>query len=130
MDFYSVISLATLIVTLVAIWKIRKRKDYQYSLLDTSSIILNLVLILMVYPPLSVAGALLGINRFATEPLAKFLEGTAIAFGRLMPAVSMAGIGASVILRRKEKPKLSFLVQFAGILWFTITILLARLNGI
>ena len=129
MDVYSVISLATLIVTLLAIWKLRKRPDYQYSLLDTSSIILNFVLMFMVYPPLAVAGALLGINRFATEPFAKFLEGFTIALGRLMPAVSMAGIGASVILRRKEKPKLSFLVQFAGIAWFAIAILLAKLNG-
>ncbi|MEE1123465.1 MAG: hypothetical protein UHU06_08000, partial [Acinetobacter pseudolwoffii] len=91
--------------------------------------ILNTVLIVMIYPPLSVVGALLEIGRFATEPLSIFLEGATIAMGRLMPSISVAGIGASVILRRKEKPGLSFLIQFAGGMWFCIMMLLARLSG-
>ena len=129
MDGYSWIALLTLIVTVLAIWMIRKRKEYKYSTLDISGIILNVVLIVMIYPPLSVACALLGIGRFATEPFLVFLEGAALAMGRLMPAISVAGIGASVVLRRKEKPGLSFLVQFAGGLWFCITMLLAKLSG-
>jgi hypothetical protein len=129
MDGYSWIALLTLIVTVVAVWMIRKRKEYKYSMLDTSGIILNAVLIVMIYPPLSVVGALFEIGRFATEPLSIFLEGATIAMGRLMPAISVAGIGASVILRRKEKPGLSFLIQFAGGMWFCIMMLLARLSG-
>ena len=129
MDGYSWIALLTLIVTVVAVWMIRKRKEYKYSALDISGIILNTVLIVMIYPPLSVAGALLGIDRFATEPFSIFLEGAAIAMGRLMPAISVAGIGASIILRRKERRGLSFLVQFAGGMWFCITMLLAKLSG-
>ena len=129
MDVYSWIALLTLILTVFAIWKIRKSKEYKYSLLDTSSIILNFVLLAMVYPPLSVAGALFEIGQFATEPLSIFLESATIAMGRLMPAVSVAGIGASIILRRKEKPGLSFLVQFAGAAWFGIALLLGKLSG-
>ncbi len=129
MDGYSWIALLTLIVTVVAAWMIRKRKEYKYSALDISGIILNTVLIVMIYPPLSVVGALFEIGRFATEPLSIFLEGATIAMGRLMPAVSVAGIGASVILRRKEKPGLSFLVQFTGGIWFCIMMLLAKLSG-
>ncbi|MEE1013654.1 MAG: hypothetical protein U0L92_05015 [Clostridia bacterium] len=129
MDGYSWIALLTLIVTVVAVWMIRKRKEYKYSMLDTSGIILNAVLIVMIYPPLSVVGALFEIGQFATEPLSIFLEGATIAMGRLMPAISVAGIGASVILRRKEKPGLSFLVQFTGGMWFCIMMLLARLSG-
>lgn len=129
MDGYSWIALLTLIVTVVAVWMIRKRKEYKYSMLDTSGIILNAVLIVMIYPPLSVVGALFEIGQFATEPLSVFLEGATIVMGRLMPAISVAGIGASVILRRKEKPGLSFLVQFAGGMWFCIMMLLARLSG-
>jgi hypothetical protein len=129
MDGYSWIALLTLIVTVVAVWMIRKRKEYKYSMLDTSGIILNAVLIVMIYPPLSVVGALFEIGRFATEPLLIFLEGATIAMGRLMPSISVAGIGASVILRRKEKPGLSFLIQFAGGMWFCIMMLLARLSG-
>ena len=129
MDGYSVIALITMIITVYAVWKIRKRKEYKYSILDTSGMILNTVLILMVYPPLAVAGGLLGIERFATDAFSIFLEGLAIAMGRLVPAVCVAGIGASVILRRKEKPGLSFLIQFAGGAWFLITMLLAKLSG-
>ena len=129
MDGYSWIALLTLIVTVVAVWMIRKRKEYKYSALDTSGIILNTVLIVMIYPPLSVVGALFEIGQFATEPLSIFLEGATIAMGRLMPSISVAGIGASVILRRKEKPGLSFLVQFAGGMWFCVMMLLAKLSG-
>ena len=129
MDGYSWFTLLTLIVTVVAVWMIRKRKEYKYSMLDTSGIILNAVMIVMIYPPLSVASALLGIDRFATEPFAIFLEGAAIAMGRLMPAISVAGIGASIILRRREKPGMSFLVQFAGGMWFCVMMLLAKLSG-
>ena len=129
MDGYSWVALLTLIVTVVAAWMIRKRKEYKYSMLDTSGIILNAVLIVMIYPPLSVVGALFEIGQFATEPLSIFLEGATIAMGRLMPAISVAGIGASVILRRKEKPGLSFLVQFTGGIWFCIMMLLAKLSG-
>ena len=129
MDGYSWIALLTLIVTVVAVWMIRKPKEYKYSMLDTSGIILNTVLIVMIYPPLSVAGALFESGRFATEPLSIFLEGATIAMGRLMPSTSVAGIGASVILRRKEKPGLSFLVQFTGGIWFCIMMLLAKLSG-
>ena len=129
MDGYSWVALLTLIVTVMAVWMIRKRKEYKYSALDTSSVILNTVLIVMIYPPLSLVGALLEIGRFGTEPLSIFLESATIAMGRLMPAISVGGIGASVILRRKEKPGLSFLVQFTGGIWFCIMMLLAKLSG-
>lgn len=129
MDGYSWIALLTLIVTVVAVWMIRKRKEYKYSALDISGIILNTVLIVMIYPPLSVVGALFEIGRFATEPLSIFLESATITMGRLMPAISVAGIGASIILRRKEKPGMSFLIQFAGGIWFCVMMLLAKLSG-
>ena len=129
MDGYSWVALLTLIVTVIAVWKIRKRKEYKYSALDMSGIILNTVLIVMIYPPLSVAGALFEIGRFATEPFLVFLEDATNAMGRLMPAISVAGIGASVILRRKEKPGLSYLVQFSGGIWFCVMMLLAKLSG-
>ena len=129
MDGYSWIALLTLVVTVVAVWMTRRREGHRYSTLDTSCVILNAVLIFMIYPPLSVGSALLGIDRFATDSFSIFLEGTAISMGRLMPAVSVAGIGASIILRRKEKPGLSFLIQFAGMAWFCLTMLLAKLSG-
>ena len=129
MDAYSWIALLTLIATVLAVWKIRKRKEYQYTLLDMSGIILNVVLAVMVYPPLAVAGALLELMHYATVPLMILLEGAALAMGRLMPAVAVAGIGASIILRRKEKPTLSFLLQFAGAVWFAVMMIFANLSG-
>ena len=128
MDGYSLIALLTVIGTVFALWKVRKPKDQKPSLLDTSGIILNLVLV-MIYPALTVAAALLGIDRFATVQPYIFLEGAAIAMGRLMPAICVAGIGASVVLRRKGKSGLSFLVQFSGGIWFCITMLLAKFSG-
>lgn len=129
MDGYSWVALLTLIVAVVAVWMIRKRKEYKYTALDISGIILNTVLIVMIYPPLSVVGALFEIGRFATEPLSIFLESATITMGRLMPAISVAGIGASIILRRKEKPGVSFIIQFAGGIWFCVMMLLAKLSG-
>ena len=129
MDAYSWIALLTLITAVFAVWKVRKRKEYKYSLLDTSGIILNIVLMVMIYPPLSVASGLRGIGRFATAPFLIFVEGVSVAMGRLMPAMSVAGIGASIVLRRKERPNLSFLVQFAGAIWFAMTMLVAKLSG-
>ena len=129
MDGYSWIALLTLIATVFAVWKIRKSKDYKYSLLDTSGIILNTVLMVMVYPPLCVASGLLGIGRFATAPFLIFLESIAVVMGRLLPAICVGGIGASIVLRRKERPNLSFLVQFAGAAWFGATMLVAKLSG-
>jgi hypothetical protein len=46
-----------------------------------------------------------------------------------MPAVAVAGIGASIILRRKEKSTLSFLLQFAGAVWFAVMMIVAKLSG-
>ena len=129
MDLYLWINLITFLVTVFLVWKIRKRKEYKYSTLDVSCMILNTVLILMIYPPLIVAGALLGIDRFATEPFLIFFESLAGGMGDLMPAISVASVGSSVILRRKEKRWLSFSVQFVGIVWFAISILLGKLSG-
>ena len=124
MDAYSIISLLTMIVTVVLLWKIRKRADYQYSLLDTSGVILNLVLIVMVYPPLCVAAALMEIDSFATEQTGIVLEAIIAAMGRLLPAVCVSTVGASALMRRKERPVLSFWLQFIGALWFAVIVLL------
>lgn len=122
MDFYSWIAMLTLIAVVLAVWKVRKRKEYQYSLLDTSGIILNVVLAVMVYPPISLAGGLLGVVQLA--------PGVVLAMGRLLPAVCVVGIGASIVLRRKERPGMSFLAQFAGGAWFCATMLLSKLMGV
>ena len=51
------------------------------------------------------------LGRYATTPLAIFLEGATIAMDRLMPMISVVGNGASIILHRKEKLEPSFLTQ-------------------
>lgn len=104
MDFFSWLSLAVFIIAVLAALLIRKRKEYKYDLIDIAGVILNVVFGVMVYPPICA--------------LALQIAGTGVVLGELMPAVCVAGIGASVILRRKERPWLSFLVQFAGVLCF------------
>ena len=124
MDAYSIISLLTIIVTILLIWKIRKPTDYSYSLLDTSGLILNLVLIVMIYPPLCVAAALMEIDAFATDRFGMILEANIAFMGRLMPSICVSCVGASTILRRKGKSVPSFLIQFVGAAWFAIIIVL------
>ena len=124
MDIYSCISIVTLFSVALALWKFRKRKDYQYSLLDLSGLILNTVLMVMIYPPLCVLTGLMATGAY-TDKFPIVLEGAAVVFSRLMPAACVGGIGTSVVLRRKEKSGLSFLVQFAGAVWFSIILLIA-----
>lgn len=129
MDFYSVLALLVFIALVLALYFIRKRKEYKYTLLDVAGIIFNVVLGVMVYPPLSVAGMMFGIDRFAQQPLQIALESITIAMGNLMPAVCVAGIGASVVLRRKEKRVPGFLIQFVGLIFFGLTLLIGKLSG-
>ena len=97
MDFYSWVALLTMIVTVLAVWKVRKRPEYKYTLLDTAGIVLNTVLIVMVYPPLCTAAALLGIGSFAAETLSLVLEQTAVAMGRLDLAVVPAALVGGLV---------------------------------
>ena len=129
MGFYSVVASLTMIIVLFAVFRVRKRKEYKYSLLDYSGIILNVILIVMIYPPICAAGLFLGEESYATETLSLMLEQLAVAMAYLMPAICVAGIGASVVLRRKEKPQQSFWVQFAGIVWFALLFIPAKLSG-
>lgn len=124
MDLYSCISILVMFSVALALWKFRKRKDYHYSLLDTSGVILNVVLSIMIYPPLCVLCGLMTTGEY-TDQFPMVLEGAAIAFSRLLPAVCLGGIGASIVLRRKERSALSFLAQFAGAVWFCVIMLLA-----
>ena len=126
MDGYSCIALLTLFTVALCLWKYRKRKDYQYSLLDTAGVILNTVLIIMIYPPLCVLSGLMTTGTYIDQfPIV--LEGITAGMARLMPAVCVAGIGASVVLRRRERPGLSFALQFAGALWFCLLMLIAKI---
>ena len=125
MDIYSWIALLTLIITAAVVWNTPKRKGHKNSLLDTSGIILNVVLIIMVYPPLAQAVGLLGGGQAASG----VSVGLAMIMGRLMPAVSVAGVGASVVLRRKGMSGMSFLLQFTGGVWFGIAALIGKLAG-
>lgn len=129
MDFYSVLALLVFVIAVTALIVIRKPAERRYDHLDTAGIILNFVLGIMIYPPLCVAGQLLSIAEFATEPSLRFLEQAAIVMGRLMPAVCVAGVGASVILRRKGRRGESFLVQFAGLALFALAMAIGLPSG-
>lgn len=124
MDIYACISILTMFTVALSLWKYRKPKDYQYSLLDISAIILNVVLGMMIYPPFCVLCGLMATGEY-TDQFPIVLEGAAIVLSRLLPAVCVGSIGASIVLRRREKPTAGFLVQFAGAAWFCIIMMLA-----
>ena len=65
----------------------------------------------MAFLPLSVAGLVFSLGRYATTLLVIFLEGATMSMGRLMPMISVVGNGASIILHREEKLEPSFLTQ-------------------
>ena len=82
----------------------------------------------MIYPPLCVAAALMEIDTFATDQFGMILESIIAFMGRLMPSICVSCIGASTILRRKQKTVPSFFVQFAGAAWFAIIMLLMMIK--
>lgn len=119
MDGYSILTLVVFILSAFVVIGVKKRKEYKYSLLDISGVILNLVIGIMVYPPLCLSGLLLSGSD----------AGLLAVMVRLMPPVCVAGVASSVILRRLERPGPSFLAQFAGLLFYGLLLLLAIAGG-
>ncbi len=124
MDVYSCVAILTWGIAAMALWKFRKRKDYQYSTLDTAGIILNTVLILMIYPPMCLGCGLMVTEEYY-ENAPNLMERASIVLSSLMPSLCVAGVAASVVLRRKEKPVWSFAVQFVGAIFCGIIMLIA-----
>ena len=125
MNIYTCILILTAFAVAVGLWRFRKPKEYKYSLLDTSGIILNTVMSAMIYPPLCILCAFMATGEY-TDKFPMVLEGVAVPMTRLMSSVCLGGIGASIILRRRQKSLISFFVQFAGIAWFCTIMLLSE----
>lgn len=101
------------------------------SKLGTATVITNILLCLL-YVPLSIMG-LFGAMLADNPPdhiLARGLLFAAIMLSVYIPAFCVASIALSVIFRKKGKTLLSFFIQFAPLLIFTLVFVLLLISNI
>ena len=122
-DIFKIIAVIALVVAFI----IPKKKGYEYTKLDRTGAILNIVL-LVLYFVMSVIGitTVFFSDSTATMSESKYnLMITVISIGVSIPLLAIASLFASVVLRKRGKSKLSFCVQFFPLLFFIIMMILA-----
>ena len=100
---------------LAAMILIRKDPEITYSAMDKASAVLNFLVLFMALPPILVTGMLI-------EIVEDFSVLQQILY--LTPALTVAGVAGSVILRRMGRKKAGLWSQFAGPVVFALMILL------
>ena len=122
--YFALVAIIGLIAGIVIAARSKKAEGVVYGKLDKAGIVTNILLI-PIY-------AIFAIFNYFIVMLGYFPEGEGIlgvlswtvAFiGATGPALCGLGLGTSVALRKKGKSKKSFLVQFAGVVGLSITIL-------
>ena len=97
---------------------IRRDKTLEYGVLDKVSVVLNFLIVIFVFPFILISSAL-------TEIVADASAMQQLLY--LAPALTAIGIAASVTLRRMRCKQISFWVQFAGPIVFSLILLLEAL---
>lgn len=125
MDYYWFIeAIVGIIVGLLLALCTKKGKDVMYSRLDKAGIIVNVVL-LAVYAFLSPFYIFIGsICRPAYEGFLGVVGGILSVIASSAAFLCAVGLGVSVALRKRGKSKLSFIVQFAGLVGIGLVLLL------
>lgn len=125
MDYYWFIeAIVGIIVGLLLALCTKKGKDVTYSRLDKAGIIVNVVL-LAVYAFLSPFYIFIGsICRPAYEGFLGVVGGILSVIASSAAFFCAVGLGVSVALRKRGKSKLSFIVQFAGLVGIGLVLLL------
>ena len=122
--YYLFMSLAGLVAGIIIAARAKKAEGVVYGALDKAGIVTNILLI-PVYAVLSTFFlflVMLGMNPDG-EGFVWVVSLIVALIGAGGTAFCGLGLGASVAFRKKGKSKQSFLVQFAGIAGFGITIL-------
>jgi hypothetical protein len=124
MDYYWFIeAIVGIIVGLLLALCTKKAQDVTYGKLDKSGMIVNLVL-LAVYALLSPLYIFIGIIcRPAYEGFLGVIGGIVSVIAASTAFFCAVGLGASVALRKRGKSKLSFIVQFAGLVGIGLMLL-------
>ena len=113
--FFVMLMLVFLIVCIIFV---RKDKEYKYSKLDKTGIILNFVVGIIAVPFISFLCMMFGLTGSGYEWIDQCIYN--------VPSFAILCLALSVMLRRKGYSKTGFFIQFGGILAF-ILILLADL---
>ena len=122
--YYILAAIFGLVMGIIIAARSKKMEDVVYGKLDKAGKIMNVILI-PVYAILTYLCwfiAMVGLNPWG-EGLKWLLSAVLAVIGATGPAFCGIGLGASAALRRKGKSRLSFLVQFAGIVGLGITFL-------
>ena len=104
-----------LIFLLVCIIFVRKDKEYKYSYLDKSCIIVNFIVGIIAVPFISLICTMFGLTGSGYEWIDQCIYN--------IPSFTILCLALSVMLRRKGYSKQGFFVQFGGILAFVLMLL-------
>lgn len=105
-----------LVFLIVCIIFVRKDKEYKYSYLDKSCIIVNFIVGIIAVPFIFIICTLYGLVGSSYEWIDQFIYN--------IPPISIFCLALSVVFRRKGFSKTGFFVQFGGILFFVMFLLL------
>ena len=116
---------AGLVAGIILAARTKKAESVVYGTLDKVGKVTNILLI-PAYVALSIFGlAVVMLGYFPEGEGILAVAAWAFAFiGATGPALCGLGLGASVALRKKGRSKLSFAIQFAGVIGVGITVLL------
>ena len=95
---------------------VRKDKEYQYSNLDKSSIVINFLVGIVVVPLLTFICMMFGIVESRVELINQITYS--------IPPIAMLCLALSVVLRRKGYSNPGFFIQFGGIFLFILILIL------
>jgi hypothetical protein len=122
--YYFIEAVVGIVVGLLLALCTKKAEGVTYGTLDRAGRITNIVLF-VVYAALSPAYIFLGaICSPAHDGFLGVIGGVVSIIAASATLFCTVGLGASVALRKRGKSKLSFIVQFAGLVGIGLTILL------
>ena len=104
-----------LVFLLVCIIFVRKDKEYKYSYLDKSCIIVNFIVGIIAVPFISLICTMFGLTGSGYEWIDQCIYN--------IPSFTILCLALSVMLRRKGYSKQGFFIQFSGILAFVLMLL-------
>jgi hypothetical protein len=108
--------LISLLFFLACLIFVRKDKEYKYSKLDISGIVLNFLIGIFAVPFITTICFFFGIVESGVEIIDQTVYN--------IPSIAIMCLALSIVFRRKEFPKTGFFIQFAGIAAFIIALLL------
>ncbi len=115
--FFVVLMWLFMIVCLIFV---RKDKEYQYSYLDKSGIIVNFIVGVVAIPFIQIICTLHGLVGSGYEWFDEMIYN--------IPPIAILGLTLSIVLRRKEYRKTGFFIQFIGPVLFALVLILEQIS--